>query len=178
MVFKSKVLSPQEIERALRRIAHEIVERNKGTENLALVGIHTRGVPLAQRIGAEIAAFEGVSPPQGWLDITLYRDDLSEIALQPKVRETRLPFDPTGRAIVLVDDVIYTGRTARAALDALIDLGRPGRIYLAVLVDRGHRELPIRPDFVGKNLPTSRREVVKVKLKELDGDEGVELWEL
>lgn len=177
MHFKAKVLEPAEIERALRRIAHEIIERNKGVEHLALVGIHTRGIPLAERLAELIEGFEGVRPPVGVLDITLYRDDLSEIGTQPKVRETRIPWDVTGKSVVLVDDVLYTGRTARAALDALVDLGRPKRVYLAVLIDRGHRELPIRADFVGKNLPTSKNEVVKVKLRETDGEEGVELWE-
>ncbi len=177
MKFKARVLEPAEIERALRRIAHEIIEKNKGAAELALVGIHTRGIPLAERLADLVERFEGVRPPVGVLDITLYRDDLTEIGVQPKVRETRIPFDVTGRPVVLVDDVLYTGRTARAALDALVDLGRPKRVYFAVLVDRGHRELPIRADFVGKNLPTSRQEVVKVKLRETDGEEGVELWE-
>ncbi|WP_456413697.1 bifunctional pyr operon transcriptional regulator/uracil phosphoribosyltransferase PyrR [Oceanithermus profundus] len=177
MRFKAKVLEPAEIERALRRIAHEIIEKNKGAGDLALVGIHTRGIPLAERLAALIERFEGVRPPVGVLDITLYRDDLSEIGVQPRVRETRIPWDVTGRPVVLVDDVLFTGRTARAALDALVDLGRPKRVYFAVLVDRGHRELPIRADFVGKNLPTSKSEVAKVKLRETDGEEGVELWE-
>jgi pyrimidine operon attenuation protein/uracil phosphoribosyltransferase len=176
--FKSRILSAEEIRRALTRIAHEVVEKNKGTDQLCFVGIHTRGITLAQRLRELVRQFEGVEVPMGILDITLYRDDLSEIAVQPKVRETRIPFDIVGRSVVLVDDVLYTGRTARAALDALIDLGRPSRIYLAVLVDRGHRELPIRADFVGKNLPTSKSEVVKVKVQEVDGEEAVELWEL
>lgn len=170
-------MNGEEMRRALYRIAHEIVEANKGVEGLALVGIHTRGIPLAQRIAGFIRAFEGKEVPVGMLDITLYRDDLTEIGLKPRVRETRIPFDLQGKAIVLVDDVLYTGRTARAALDALMDLGRPRRIYLAVLVDRGHRELPIRADFVGKNVPTSRSEVVKVKVAEVDGEDRVELWE-
>ncbi len=170
-------MNGEEMRRALYRIAHEIVEANKGVEGLALVGIHTRGIPLAQRIAGFIRAFEGKEVPVGMLDITLYRDDLTEIGLKPQVRETRIPFDLQGKAIVLVDDVLYTGRTARAALDALMDLGRPRRIYLAVLVDRGHRELPIRADFVGKNVPTSRNEVVKVKVAEVDGEDRVELWE-
>ncbi len=178
MTFKARILEAPEIRRMLRRIAHEILEKNKGPEELALVGIHTRGVPLARRLAAYIHTFEGVEVPVGVLDITLYRDDLSEIAHQPKVRETKIPFDIWGKSIVLVDDVLYTGRTARAALDALIDLGRPRRVYLGVLVDRGHRELPIRADFVGKNLPTARTEVVKVKLEETDGEDAVELWEL
>jgi pyrimidine operon attenuation protein/uracil phosphoribosyltransferase len=175
--LKSRILGQEDLRRALTRIAHEIVEKNKGADGLALVGVHTRGIPLAQRLQDHIEQFEGKKVPLGILDITLYRDDLTEIGLQPKVRETRIPFDLSGKAVVLVDDVLYTGRTARAALDALIDLGRPSRIYLAVLVDRGHRELPIRADFVGKNLPTSKTEVVKVKLLETDGEEAVELLE-
>ena len=178
LTFKSQLLNDEEVRRALTRIAHEIVEKNKGIEGLCLVGIHTRGITLAKRLGKLIEQFEGHTIPLGILDITLYRDDLTEIGLQPKVRETRIPFDLHGKAVVLVDDVLFTGRTARAALDALIDQGRPSRIYLAVLVDRGHRELPIRADFVGKNLPTARSEVVKVKTLEDDGEDAVELWEL
>ncbi len=178
MTFKSKLLSNEEVRRALTRIAHEVIEKNKGTEGLCFVGIHTRGISLARRLVDLVEKFEGKRVPMGILDITLYRDDLTEIGLQPKVRETRIPFDLNGKAVVLVDDVLYTGRTARAALDALIDLGRPSRIYLAVLVDRGHRELPIRADFVGKNLPTARSEVVKVKTQEDDGEDAVELWEM
>ncbi len=169
-------MNQEEMRRAVHRMAHEIVEANKGVEGLALVGIHTRGIPLARRLAGLIRDFEGQEIPLGILDITLYRDDLSEIALRPKVRETKIPFDLTGKAVVLVDDVLYTGRTARAALDALMDLGRPRRIYLAVLVDRGHRELPIRADFVGKNVPTAKNEVVKVKVQEVDGEDRVELW--
>ncbi len=176
--FKSALMSSQDMERALTRIAHEIVERNKGAGNLALVGVHTRGVPIAEFIAAKISQFEGVEVAVGKLDITLYRDDLSEIALQPVVKRTEVPFDVHGLKIVLVDDVLYTGRTARAALDALIDMGRPSVIQYAVLVDRGHRELPIRADYVGKNVPTSGSEVIKVKLESIDGSEAVELWEL
>jgi len=176
--FKSKLFNDQEVRRALTRIAHEMVEKNKGTDGLCFVGIHTRGISLARRLVDLVEKFEGRRVPMGILDITLYRDDLTEIGLQPKVRETRIPFDLSGKAVVLVDDVLYTGRTARAALDALIDLGRPSRIYLAVLVDRGHRELPIRADFVGKNLPTAKSEVVKVKTQEDDGEDAVELWEM
>lgn len=164
--------------RALTRIAHEILERNKGAENLALIGVHTRGIPIAQRLAAKLQELEGVDVPLGRLDITLYRDDLSEIAKQPIIRETEVPFDLARRRVILVDDVLYTGRTVRAALDALIDLGRPEGIQLAVLVDRGHRELPIRADYVGKNLPTAKSEVVKVKLTETDGADSVELWDL
>ncbi|HLT58829.1 MAG TPA: bifunctional pyr operon transcriptional regulator/uracil phosphoribosyltransferase PyrR [Limnochordales bacterium] len=172
-VDKVQVMDAAALRRALTRIAHEVLERNAGTEKLGIVGIHTRGVPLARRLAEQIRQIEGVRVPVGVLDITLYRDDLTTIAHQPIVRRTDIPYDITGRTIVLVDDVLYTGRTARAALDALIDLGRPGRIQLAVLVDRGHRELPIRADFVGKNLPTSRQEVVSVRLLEIDGRDEV-----
>lgn len=172
---KANLMDAQEVERALTRIAHEIIERNKGAENLALVGIHTRGVPIAERLADLIERFESLRPEVGKLDITLYRDDLTEIALQPVVKKTEVPFDVSGIRVVLCDDVLYTGRTARAALDALIDMGRPAVIQYAVLVDRGHRELPIRADYVGKNLPTSRHEVVKVKLASIDGSDGVDL---
>ena len=177
MRFKARLMEAPEIERALKRMAHEILEATKGVDDLALVGIHTRGIPLAKRLAEYVARFEGRPPLLGELDITLYRDDLSEIEAAPRVRQSVIPFDPNGKKIVLVDDVLFTGRTARAALDALADLGRPARVYLAVLVDRGHRELPICPDFVGKNLPTSRQEVVKVNLAEVDGEDAVELWE-
>ncbi len=163
------------IKRALRRIAHEIIEDNKGTDNLVLVGIRTRGVPLAQRLASIIKQIEGVDIPVGILDITLYRDDLSTIATKPVVHKTEIPFDITGKRIILVDDVIYTGRTIRSALDALIDFGRPGIIQLAALVDRGHRELPIRADFVGKNIPTSKNQVVHVSLVETDDKDGIYL---
>ena len=175
---KATILSSDEIRRALTRIAHEIIERNKGAEKLAIIGVHTRGIPLAERLASKLSELEGVEVPRGMLDITLYRDDLSEVARQPIIRETQVPFDISRRRVVLVDDVLYTGRTVRAALDALIDLGRPAGIQLAVLVDRGHRELPIRADYVGKNLPTSSSEVVKVKLHETDGVDSVELWDL
>ncbi len=174
---KATLMDDQEVVRALTRIAHEIVERNKGADGLALVGVHTRGVPIAERLADLIERFEGVRPPTGKLDITLYRDDLTEIALQPIVRKTEVPFDVAGMRIVLCDDVLYTGRTARAALDALVDMGRPKVIQYAVLVDRGHRELPIRADYVGKNVPTARTELVKVRLTETDGADGVELLE-
>ena len=174
---KATLMSGMEVARALTRIAHEIIERNKGADKLVLIGIHTRGVPIAERLAGLIGEFEGVRPPLGKLDITLYRDDLSEIALQPVVKKTEVA-QVHGMRIVLCDDVLYTGRTARAALDALIDLGRPAVIQLAVLIDRGHRELPIRADYVGKNVPTSRQEIVKVKLAEVDGADGVDLLEL
>ena len=176
-VVKSTIMDADGIRRALTRIAHEIVEKNKGTKDVVLIGIRRRGVPLAERIRDKIAEFEGVQLPLGILDITLYRDDLSTIDVQPVVHETQVPFSVHGKTVVLVDDVIYTGRTARAALDATMDLGRPQRIQLAVLVDRGHRELPIRPDYVGKNLPTSRREIVSVRLREVDEAEDVLLLE-
>lgn len=175
--FKSTIMSIDEIDRALKRIAHEIIERNKGATKLGIVGVHTRGVPLAERLAALIDDYEGVTPPVGKLDITLYRDDLTEIALQPVVKRTEVDFDVHGMRIVLVDDVLYTGRTARAALDALIDMGRPASIQYAVLVDRGHRELPIRADYVGKNVPTSSSEVIHVRLQPIDDTEHVELWD-
>ncbi|MFS8524088.1 MAG: bifunctional pyr operon transcriptional regulator/uracil phosphoribosyltransferase PyrR [Limnochordales bacterium] len=172
-VDKVQVMDEDGMKRAMTRIAHEILERSRGTENLALVGIHTRGVPLARRLAEQIRHIEGADVPVGVLDITLYRDDLTTIAHQPVVRRTEIPFDVTEKTVVLVDDVLYTGRTARAALDALIDLGRPARIQLAVLVDRGHRELPIRADFVGRNLPSARHEIVSVRLVETDGVDAV-----
>lgn len=175
---KALLMTASDIQRALTRIAHEIIERNKGVENLALVGVRTRGVPIAEALAKLIAQFEHTTLPVGKLDITLYRDDLSEIALQPVVKKTEVEFDIQAMRIVLVDDVLYTGRTARAALDALIDLGRPSIIQYAVLIDRGHRELPIRADYVGKNVPTSKQEVVKVKLEATDGVNAVELMEI
>jgi pyrimidine operon attenuation protein/uracil phosphoribosyltransferase len=161
--------------RSLTRIAHEIVERNRGIEDLALVGIRERGVPIARRIANQLHEITGKQVPTGALDITLYRDDLMRQAVgpQPLVRSTDIPFDLDDRLILLVDDVLYTGRTIRAALDALIDFGRPKAIQLVVLVDRGHRELPIKADYVGKNVPTSRRESVQVRLEEVDGHDEV-----
>ena len=165
------------MERTLARIAHEILERNRGIETLALVGIRARGVPLAARLAAEIETLAGVKVPIGALDITLYRDDLMRTAVgpQPVIRRTEIPFSIDGRHILLVDDVLYTGRTIRAALDALIDFGRPSAIQLVVLVDRGHRELPIRADYVGRNIPTSRQQSVQVRLVEIDGRDEVEV---
>jgi pyrimidine operon attenuation protein/uracil phosphoribosyltransferase len=168
-----QIMTGYEIRRAIVRISHEIVEKQAGTEGLALVGIQRRGVPLAQRVAAAIEEHEGVRLPVGALDITFYRDDLSLVAQQPIVKGTDLPFDLNGATLVLVDDVLYTGRTIRAAMDALIDFGRPRAIRLAVLIDRGHRELPIRADHVGKNVPTSREEIVHVHVVETDGDDGV-----
>ena len=170
-----QIMTADEIRRATIRLSHEIVEKQAGTTGLALVGIQRRGVPLAQRIAAAIEEHEGVRLPVGALDITFYRDDLSLIAQQPVVKGTDLPFDLNGTTIVLVDDVLYTGRTIRAAMDALVDFGRPQAIRLVALIDRGHRELPIRADHVGKNVPTSREEVVKVHLLETDGHDGVDI---
>ena len=170
--LKARVMEPEEVRRALTRIAHEIVERNKGTDDLVIVGIRTRGAPLADRIAKTIASFEGVDLPSGALDVTLYRDDVG-IRSPRNLEATTVPADLDGRVVVLVDDVLYTGRTIRAAFDALLDLGRPRAIRLAVLVDRGHRELPIRADHVGKNLPTSAGEVVKVTVEEIDGEDAV-----
>jgi pyrimidine operon attenuation protein/uracil phosphoribosyltransferase len=174
---KKEIIDSDGMRRVLTRIAHEIVETNKGTKDLVIIGIRTRGVPLAQRIVKRINEFEGVELPAGVLDITLYRDDLSQVANQPIIHQTEIPFDITNKKVVLVDDVLYTGRTVRAALDALIDLGRPKNIQLAIMVDRGHRELPIRPDFVGKNLPTSHKEVISVNLEETDDKDEVVLLE-
>lgn len=167
------VLDAKMIERALKRMADEIVEQNQGTDSLLVVGIQTRGVNLAQRLVRIIEQAEGVNLATGKLDITLYRDDLRHVAIQPEVRSTDLPSDITGMRIVLVDDVLFTGRTIRSALDALVDFGRPARIQLAVLVDRGHRELPIQADIVGKNVVSSQNEEVVVKVTEVDGVDGV-----
>lgn len=174
---KATIMDADAMSRAIRRIAHEIVERNKGTEGLVLVGVRRRGVPLAARLREIISGFEGTTIPLGILDITLYRDDLTTRQDQPVVHATEVPFDLSGKSVVLVDDVLYTGRTVRAAMDALMDLGRPASIQLAVLVDRGHRELPIRADFVGKNVPTAQREMVEVKVSEIDGEDQVIIME-
>ena len=175
---KTILMDSDGIRRALTRIAHEIVERNKGTEEVMLVGIRTRGVPLSERIADEIEKIEGKRPPVGILDITLYRDDLSTLSYQPIVHPTQMPVDINNKTMILVDDVLYTGRTIRAALDALIDMGRPHIIQLAVLIDRGHRELPIRADYVGKNVPTAAHETVSVLLNGIDEDEKVVLREV
>ena len=168
------ILTTEDMRRSLVRIAHEIVERNSGVEGLVLVGMHTRGVPLAQRIADAIGEFESSRPPVGSLDIGLYRDDIAS-GVRPVVKPTDIPFDIDGQRIVLVDDVLYTGRSIRAAMDALMDFGRPREIRLAVLVDRGHRELPIRPDYVGKNIPTRADEEVDVRVRETDGFDRVDL---
>jgi pyrimidine operon attenuation protein/uracil phosphoribosyltransferase len=173
-----QIMTADEIRRATIRLSHEIVEKQAGTDGLVLIGIQRRGVPLARRIAESIAEHEGAVLPVGALDITFYRDDLSMVALQPVVKGTELPTGIDGKTIVLVDDVLYTGRTIRAAMDALVDFGRPQAIRLVVLVDRGHRELPIRADHVGKNVPTSREELVRVHLEEVDGDDSVEIERL
>lgn len=175
---KRIVLEEQAVQRALTRISHEITEKNKGVENTVLVGIHRRGVPLAQRLAKHIFDIEGVKIPVNSLDITLYRDDLSSIGYQPQLQSTDVTDDISGKTVILVDDVLYTGRTVRCALDALIDLGRPKKIQLAVLIDRGHRELPIRADYVGKNVPTSHKEVIDVLVREIDGKDAVIIREI
>ena len=172
------IMSPEEIKRSLRRIAHELLESHKDLEQLLLVGIRTRGVPLAGRIARIISDLDGLDVPVGTLDIHLYRDDLTTMSRWPLAVNTEIPVEITNREVVLVDDVLFTGRTIRAALDALIHLGRPKRVQLAVLVDRGHRELPIRADYVGKNIPTSRSQIVKVHLAETDGKEEVVLMQM
>lgn len=168
---RTRLLDAKDVQRALTRIAHEIIERNHGVDNLVVVGVHTRGYPLAQRLVENIRKIEGKALPLGALDISMYRDDL--FTRQPVVKKTDIRFDMTGKRVVLVDDVLFTGRTVRAALDALMDFGRPEAIQLAVLIDRGHRELPIRPDYVGKNLPTAQEDDVVVLLEELDGEDAV-----
>ena len=174
MTKKTEIMDAAAVNRALTRIAHEIVEKNHGVANIGLVGIRTRGVHLADRLAKKIESIEGAPVPVGRLDITFYRDDIA-INRQPQVEATDVPFDVNAKDIVLCDDVLFTGRTIRAALDALIDYGRPRTIQLAIMVDRGHRELPIRADFVGKNLPTSTNETVKVNLTEVDGYDAVEM---
>lgn len=172
---KADIMDEAAMSRAVKRIAHEIIEHNKGVENLLLIGIQRRGVPLAERIGQLIEQAEG-PVPVGTLDITFYRDDLSLLSEHPQLKGTDVPADVNGKSIVLIDDVLYTGRTARAAMEAVMDMGRANSIQLAVLIDRGHRELPIRADYVGKNVPTSRQEMVRVCVKEFDGVESVELY--
>ena len=173
---KAVVLESSDIARALKRMAHEILERNHGADGVVLAGIRRRGVPLAERLGDEVERIEGVRPAVGALDVSFYRDDI-KIRQPADVGQTTLPFDVTGKIVVLVDDVLYTGRTVRAAIEALVDFGRPRAVQLAVLIDRGHRELPIRADFIGKNLPTSHREAVEVHLAEIDGADLVVITE-
>ena len=176
--LKAQIMDETALNRALMRISHEIVEKNRGAEGVVLVGIRRRGEPIARRIQENIRRIEDAEVPCGSIDIRFYRDDLTALGEAPQVRKTELPFDVTDRNVVLVDDVLYTGRTARAAIEAIFSCGRPRRIQLAVLVDRGHRELPIRADFVGKNLPTSHTELVEVRLPEYDGETGVFLMDL
>ena len=175
-VYKATLLDEAAVGRALRRISHEIIEKNGGCDDLCIIGIKRRGVPLAETIAANIERIEGVRIPVGTLDITFYRDDLTEIADLPTVKKTDIGVDVKGKTVVLVDDVLFTGRTVRAAIDAVFDQGRPEAIQLAVLVDRGHRELPIRADYVGKNIPTARTEMVKVNLPPYDEDVSVALY--
>jgi len=174
---KTQILDGPGISRALTRIAHEVLERNKGTDGVVLVGLRSRGIELARRLSRKIKEIEGVEVPVGALDVTLYRDDLGKVGVQPVVRKTEIPFTVDQKKVVLVDDVLYTGRTIRAAMDSLMDLGRPRLIQLAVLVDRGHRELPVRADYVGKNVPTSQQEQVQVLLEEEDGVDRVVILE-
>ncbi|MCK9614002.1 MAG: bifunctional pyr operon transcriptional regulator/uracil phosphoribosyltransferase PyrR [Candidatus Omnitrophica bacterium] len=174
---KAKILNAEEIKRTLQRLAHQILESNPNLADIVLVGIQTRGVYLAKRIQATFQEIEAVDIPLGVLDITLYRDDLTTVGVRPVVKETKIDFDLTDKTVVLIDDVLFTGRTIRAALDELMDFGRPKIVALLVLIDRGHRELPIRADFVGKNIPTSKNETVEVRLQELDGLDEVAIGE-
>ena len=178
MKLKAQIQDEAGMTRALMRIAHEILERNKGADNLRLIGVRRRGGPIARRIAENIRRIEDKEVLVGSVDIAFYRDDLSRMTEMPELRRTELPFDVNDRDVVLVDDVIYTGRTARAAIEAVFSCGRPRRIQLAVLVDRGHRELPIRADFVGKNVPTSHSELIAVRVPEIDGYTAVEIWTL
>ncbi len=176
MEYKATLMSGDDIDRALRRISHQIIEKNHGLDNVCLIGIRTRGVPLAQRLQRHIKAIEGVSIPVGELDITLYRDDLSRVGELPEVKGSSVGFSVEDKIVVLVDDVIFTSRTARAALEAVMKLGRPSKIQLCALIDRGHTELPIRPNYVGKNIPTSLDEAVAVRLDETDDKDGVYIY--
>jgi pyrimidine operon attenuation protein/uracil phosphoribosyltransferase len=173
MVQKAQLMDEKAIQRAITRISHEIIEKNKGVENVVLVGIKTRGIPLAKRIAKKIEEIEGAKLNTGEVDITLYRDDLKKINTDPVINGTNINFDINQKTVILIDDVLFTGRTVRSALDAIIDVGRPNSIQLAVIVDRGHRELPIRADYVGKNVPTSKDEIISVKLAEIDNEDCV-----
>lgn len=177
MKLKANLLDDKAIKRSLIRISHEIIEKNKGVEDVVLLGIKRRGYPLAERISKQISEIEGIKVPVGSVDITLYRDDLTKANDMPEVQSLDLGVDVKGKTIILVDDVLYTCRTVRAAIDAVIDVGRPNGIQLAVLIDRGHKELPIRADYVGKNIPTSREEIVGVKILEIDGEDSVKIYE-
>ena len=176
MHLKSQIMDKAQMERSIHRMAHEIIEQNRGLAKICLVGIRSRGVPLAQRLSDYLRLIENQEVPVGMLDITLYRDDLSTIAHQPVIKGSQLDFEIEGSTIVLADDVLYTGRTVRAAIDALLDFGRPRQIQLAVLIDRGHRELPIKADYVGKNMPTSKEEIIKVEFEETDDRDSVSIF--
>lgn len=176
MKFKSEIMDRAAVGRSLARITHEIIEKNKGCSDIVLIGIKRRGYPLAKTLAGNIEKFEGIEVPVGSIDITLYRDDLTETVELPTASASKIPCNLTDRNVIIVDDVIYTGRTVRAAIEAVFSHGRPKSIQLAVLIDRGHRELPLRPDFVGKNIPTSNTEVVKVKVDEFDGETGVDIY--
>jgi len=175
MQTKSQIMDKAQMERSLQRMAHEIIEQNRGLEKIRLVGIRSRGVPLAEHLSDYLKLISNQEIPVGTLDITLYRDDLSTISNQPVIKGSSLSFDIEDAVVVLVDDVLYTGRTVRAAIDALMDFGRPKQIQLAVLIDRGHRELPIKADYVGKNVPTSKEEIIKVSLESIDGEDSVKI---
>ena len=175
MQVKSQIMDKDQMERSLQRMAHEIIEQNRGLEKIRLVGIRSRGVPLAERLSSYLKLISNQEVPVGILDITLYRDDLSTISHQPVIKGSAVDFDIEDAVVVLVDDVLYTGRTVRAAIEALMDFGRPKQIQLAVLIERGHRELPIKADYVGKNVPTSKEEIIKVSLEEIDGEDSVKI---
>lgn len=177
MKLKANLLDEKAIKRSLIRISHEIIEKNKGIEDIVLIGIKRRGYPIAERIAKNIENIEGVKIPVGYVDITLYRDDITEIQDSPKVKNLNLGVEVSGKKVILVDDVLYTCRTVRAAIDAIIDTGRPAQIQLAVLIDRGHKELPIRADFVGKNIPTSKSEIIAVEIEEIDNSDSVKIYE-
>lgn len=178
MKLKANLLDEKAIKRSLIRISHEVIEKNKGVEDIVLVGIKRRGYPLAKRIAQNIKDIEGIEIPVGYVDITLYRDDISEVKDMPTVREIDLGVVVKGKKVIIVDDVLFTCRTVRAAIDAVIDAGRPKQIQLAVLIDRGHKELPIRADYVGKNIPTSKSEIVGVEIEEIDSDDSVKIYEV
>lgn len=177
MKLKANLLDEKAIKRSLIRISHEIIEKNKGIEDIVLIGIKRRGYPIAKRIASNIENIEGVKIPVGYVDITLYRDDITEIQDSPEVNSLNLGVEVSGKKVILVDDVLYTCRTVRAAIDAIIDRGRPSQIQLAVLIDRGHKELPIRADFVGKNIPTSKSEIIAVEIEEIDNSDSVKIYE-
>ncbi|MDU5111548.1 MAG: bifunctional pyr operon transcriptional regulator/uracil phosphoribosyltransferase PyrR [Clostridium sp.] len=177
MKLKANLLDEKAIKRSLIRISHEIIEKNKGIEDIVLIGIKRRGYPIAERIAKNIENIEGVKIPVGYVDITLYRDDITEIQDSPEVNNLNLGVEVSGKKVILVDDVLYTCRTVRAAIDAIIDRGRPAQIQLAVLIDRGHKELPIRADYVGKNIPTSKSEIIAVEIEEIDNSDSVKIYE-